>query len=46
MARLHAKPLDIEVGRAEVYRHVGKYSVLGINWQEGNFNDRNKPTDA
>lgn len=44
--RPREKPLNIEDGLAEVCLHVWKYSVLGSNWQEGIFDDNNKPTDA
>lgn len=44
--RPREKPLEVEDGLADVCLHVRKYSVLGSNWQEENFDDNNKPTDA
>lgn len=46
LAQLYGKPLDTENGLAEMYPLIWKYSVLGINCQEENYDNQNKPTYA
>lgn len=43
---LYGQSFDIEDVLAELYFLIWKYAALGMNCQEDNSDDKNKPTDA